>query len=440
MAEPQILYRAEHQDIDPPAEPVKVALIGAGNRASIVYAPQIPMLEPWIDVVAVCDPVKENCDAYAERIGAQPVYDIRELVRSCPMEAAIVVTPVPSHHSISVYLSSHGIHNHIETTWASTVTQARQMIDTAAAHNVIVRVGENFLRFPIDRFAQTVRDCEYVGPVGRIFSYADHTGYHNNSRWIAFAGSAPQWVQSFSHSMAHPAFYSMAHRRHDHEELKLRMFGFDDDFVVVDIGSGHVKGHLGRHPRPGYTEWHGTRGTLINRADGHGWGQGETVELRRLSDEFLAPAQEAAGLSYGGGHADQITPVQTEITAERWARTFADTPDGRIEYVNRIRAASEGGKAHLRIWYGTALVDHVIDFALAVRSRRTSEFTEHDALASQMMEIAAVESARQGGRRIDLPLTEDMETDARELAAVREQFNVDPMDVDAMLDISYPRP
>ena len=91
------------------------------------------------------------------------------------MEAALVVTPIPSHHSISVYLSSHGIHNMCETTWCSTIGQAQDMIQTAGKNNVIVRVAENFFRVSIDRFAQKLRDSEYIGRIHRIFSYNEMT-------------------------------------------------------------------------------------------------------------------------------------------------------------------------------------------------------------------------------------------------------------------------
>ena len=43
-----------------PKEPVKTALIGAGSRASRAYGPLFDVLTPWIDVVAVCDPVKRT--------------------------------------------------------------------------------------------------------------------------------------------------------------------------------------------------------------------------------------------------------------------------------------------------------------------------------------------------------------------------------------------
>jgi len=423
-----------------PEQPLRVALIGCGQRSQTIYAPLFPSLAPWLKLVAVCDPVQPNAAKLAGQFGVPAYLDLRALVQDRPMEAALVVTPPESHHSISVFLSTHGIHNLVETLWASMFCQTQEMVRVAREHRVITRVAENFFRMPIDRFAQTVRDHGYLGRIGRIVSYADHTGYHNNSRWIAFARAHPSAVQCIEHAVDHPAFYSMPQRRHTTETLKARFFFFPDNFLVTDIGSGHAKGHLGRHPRPGYTEWQGERGTLVHRAGvSAGWGD-ERTELRRCSDAKLAPAQEAAGNLWGGGVADVITTVVHERDGQCWVANYADTPQGRIEYRNPLRVDPRTGQVNGRDWYGTAVMDHVVDFVLAVRGLRPSEFTDEDALQSEMMEIGARESALEQGRRIALPLTGNLESDAIIRANQQQQYGVDPLDVEAMLAISFPRP
>jgi predicted dehydrogenase len=423
-----------------PSAPLRIAIIGAGNRSQTIYLPILASLKPWVEVVAVCDPVQEHCQTLASLLGVPTFFDIRELVKTMPVEAAIIVTPVESHHAISVYLSSHGIHNLVETSWASMVCQTQEMITVARKHAVVIRVAENFFRFPIDRFAQVVKSSGYLGSIGRIFSYADHTGYHNNSRWIVFAGAHPEWVQCVEHSMPHPAYYSMPQRRHEKEILNARFFGFRDGFMVVDNGSGHVKGHLGRHPRPGYTEWQGERGTLVHRSGvSSGWG-GEQTELRYVSDARLAPAQESSGELLGGGVADVITPVVQDIANEVWFGSHADTPSGCIAYESPLRTFARMGKVNNTEWYGVAVMDHVVDFALAVRGIRPSEFTDEDALMSEMMEVGARESALNEGKRVRLPVTGDLEADAITRQNLRKKYGVDPLDVEAMLSISYPRP
>ncbi|MEZ4621665.1 MAG: Gfo/Idh/MocA family oxidoreductase [Caldilineaceae bacterium] len=82
-------------------------------------------------IVAVCDPVKENADAMAERLDIDAFYSIRELVNARPMEAAIIVAPIDIHHAVSCYLMSHGIHCHVETSMTNLLEQAQEMVATA---------------------------------------------------------------------------------------------------------------------------------------------------------------------------------------------------------------------------------------------------------------------------------------------------------------------
>ena len=173
-------------------EPVRAALIGAGNRSSSAYAPLLPEVKPWIEVGAICDPVDEHRDRMATALGVPGYADIHHLIRDRPMEAAVIVTPVPSHYAINMFLLDHGIHCHTETSWCSLLVQAHNMIARAAGKGLQIRVGENFFRYPVDRFAQTVRDSGYLGDIERVVTYDSHTGYHNNSRWTVLFGDHPE--------------------------------------------------------------------------------------------------------------------------------------------------------------------------------------------------------------------------------------------------------
>ena len=104
--------------------PIDIALIGTGNRSQTTYAPLFDFLRPWVRLVAVCDPVKENADRYADRMDVHAFYSLADLVKARPMEAALVVAPVDIHHAISCYLMSHGIHCHVETSMSSLLVQA----------------------------------------------------------------------------------------------------------------------------------------------------------------------------------------------------------------------------------------------------------------------------------------------------------------------------
>jgi hypothetical protein len=59
---------------------------------------------------------------------------------------------------------------------------------------------------------------------------------------------------------------------------------------------------------------------------------------------------------------------------------------------------------------------------------------------AMMMEVAARESVLRDGARVSLPLSGDLETEQQMRAEMVEQYGVDPLDIEGMLSVSYPRP
>ena len=406
-------------------EPLSVALVGTGNRSRQVYRPLFEALKPWMKLVAVCDPVRESTDSFAETAGVPAFYDLKELVRARPMEAALVVTPVPSHHSIAVYLLSHGIPVNVETSMSSLLVQAHEMVAVARDNNTILRVGENFFRFPFDSIMGLIADDGFVGPIERLTCWHDHTGYHNNSRWISFFGSHPVAVQAIHHTMAATPHYQLPHRYYETETYRAHFFWFPDGALVIDH-SGNMKSMLGRYPRPGYTELAGARGSIVQQATQRGVGK---AEVRYCTDESLRN---------GAGIADRVFPIEHVTDGDNWLSSHVDLPTGRVEYINDHRPGRTAYNS--REYYGAAVMGHLVDFAATVRGVRSSEYTDQDALMAMMMEVATRESAINRGVRLELPLSGDLESEALLRAEQEQEYGVDPLDIEGMMSIKYPQP
>lgn len=99
----------------------------------------------------------------------------------------------------------------------STLIQAQQMVQTAEENGVILRIAENFFRFPFDRISKAIADTGFIGPIKRVSCFHDHTGYHNNSRWIMFYGDYPEYAQAIYHTMPTEGHYEAPHRYHTSE-------------------------------------------------------------------------------------------------------------------------------------------------------------------------------------------------------------------------------
>jgi hypothetical protein len=61
-------------------------------------------------------------------------------------------------------------------------------------------------------------------------------------------------------------------------------------------------------------------------------------------------------------------------------------------------------------------------------------------MMSLMMDVGARESVLNDGKRIPLPPEGDIQADQMTRENLRQQLGVDPMDVEGMLAISYPKP
>ncbi len=416
------------------SEKLKVAIIGSGNRTRKVYTPLFDSLKDEIEIIAVCDPNKESCEEYAQRLGVKPYTSLKRLINDQIINAALVICPIDIHYAVSIYLSENKIHHLVETSMCSTIQQGKLMVEKAKENNVVMRIAENFFRFPFDRIAKEIKKTNFIGESKRIVCYHDHTGYHNNSRWTYFFDEYPVSVQCIDHTMVTMPHNSMAHRHHTTENFTSRFFWFPENKLVVDQAA-NIKGMLGRTGRPGITSIEGTRGTISRWTTRNWFGDGE---VRYCSDKSLMD----------GAIADEIYPIINEAENNCWTSTYVDLPTGKITYTNTnyhhseesVKYTSPGTKNIIRDYYGSALRSAITDFTGAIKGHVKSEFTGEDALMSMMMESGAKESALNQGKIIKLPIETELEVDKKQLIELEKKNGINPMDIEQIIDQSIARP
>ena len=404
-------------------ERLRVALIGTGNRSKTTYRPLFDFLKPWVEMVAVCDPVVESADEFAESLGVPAFYDLKELVKARPMEAAFVVSPIPSHHSICCYLLSHGIHVNVETSMCNLLIQGQEMVQAARDHNTILRIAENFFRFPFDRMMKLIADDDFIGPVKRLTCWHDHTGYHNNSRWIRFSARIPPRRKR----------YPMSCRQRD--TISWRIAITNRKSTARTFSGSLMRRWSLTMPAISKVCWGAIRGR-----DTRNW-QGRAAQSCRKPEKAgtasakcaIAPTMRCKWRTSRPG-----LPHRASRRRRDWLSSHVDFPTGRIEYGNPFRLGANA--YHRRNYYSAAVISHIVDFAETVRGMRESEYSDADALMAMMMDVATRESAIQQGKRLSLPLAGELESEVQLRAALRHEYGVDPLDIEGMLGISYPRP
>ncbi|HEY0682124.1 MAG TPA: Gfo/Idh/MocA family oxidoreductase [Steroidobacter sp.] len=117
--------------------PLRTAVIGVGYLGRF-HAQKYAQI-PGSKLVAVVDANVEACAKVAAELGVRAVHDYRELFGA--VDAVSVAVPTPLHHKIGCELLRQGIDVLIEKPIATTVAEARELVELARTYERILQVG-----------------------------------------------------------------------------------------------------------------------------------------------------------------------------------------------------------------------------------------------------------------------------------------------------------
>jgi predicted dehydrogenase len=116
---------------------IRAAVIGVGYLGRF-HAQKYAQLA-GCELVAVADERPETREQVAAEVGTRALADHRELLGA--VDAVSVVTPTPAHFGIAREFLSAGAHVLVEKPITETATEARELIELAAARGLVLQVG-----------------------------------------------------------------------------------------------------------------------------------------------------------------------------------------------------------------------------------------------------------------------------------------------------------
>lgn len=125
---------------------IRFGVIGAG-RIGTFHTRTLSTLSE-VELVGVCDNNFERATALAKEYNCKPYSDYKEMLKD--IEAVIVAAPTPLHHEIGMYCLNQKKHTLLEKPIASTMEQARELVEAAKQNNVLLQIGH------IERFNPAV--------------------------------------------------------------------------------------------------------------------------------------------------------------------------------------------------------------------------------------------------------------------------------------------
>lgn len=119
----------------------KLAFIGCGGFATGSIFPQIHLV-PQIDLVAVCDLVKEKAERNARNFGARRVYtDMHEMLDKEELDGVFAIGPAPQQYELAPEVLKRGLPVYVEKPSANVSSQARELAELAEANGTWGQVG-----------------------------------------------------------------------------------------------------------------------------------------------------------------------------------------------------------------------------------------------------------------------------------------------------------
>lgn len=164
---------------------VQIAIIGCGGMANghLNAYLTIHQTEPGkVELVAMCDEVKERADGFANRVqevtGKKPAVfdDTDTMLAKADLDGVDICTSHAHHHINAIKCLNSGVNVMVEKPMGVTVKASHAIIAAAKANNKIAATAENIRRMPSRRTAEwLMNEKQMLGDL-RMFS-AQHASY-----------------------------------------------------------------------------------------------------------------------------------------------------------------------------------------------------------------------------------------------------------------------
>lgn len=158
---------------------IKIGIIGAGKIVRVRHLPET-MMNPHAEVVAICDVVEARAKEMAQEYDCKAYFDYRQLILDPEIDAVIVAATNTTHAEMTIAALKAGKHVLCEKPMATTLEEARNMLDAAKASGKQLMIAHNQRLEPAHIKA---REIIQSGKLGRILSFTAIFGHPGSEHW-----------------------------------------------------------------------------------------------------------------------------------------------------------------------------------------------------------------------------------------------------------------
>lgn len=367
-------------------EPVRVAIIGTGERSAYLYGPLLRAL-PDIHLVGLWGRSEDSARRMGQQLSIPWYTDLDRLIARQQPQIGVVSVAYAANGQAGLLAVEHGLHVLLETPIAHKLSEADAIIEAAKRNNVKIEIAEQFHRRPLEQIKLKLIASGIFGRVHSSFNdFAGH-GYHGVSVMRSYLGfdTKPVRVTGLVREFPLAAHYSRIRDTYGPRD-ETQEHGLIE-FENGQIGVFHWTNVAYDSP----LRWWRSSRFLAEQGMGITVGVGLDVE-ERLS--LLAP----------GGEAPQFITVE-----RRWERVDGGTLIAMIAHTgdpDQPIVRWDNPFASMGQWHDDEIgvAGCIMSLVEAVKQDTEPSYGAQQGRLDQELIIAIRQSSASGGQPVTLPL------------------------------------
>ena len=168
-------------------EPLRIAFLGAGQRASYLYSRLIAEMDD-VELVGVWSRTESSAKAFAEKLDLPWFIDMERLKRETGASGGIVCVSYGANGQVGLQAVQSGLHILTETPIAHDLRDADEIIRVADRDGLRVEVAEQFHRRPDEQIKLALITAGVFGRIHSSFNDVVGHGYHGVSVMRSYLG------------------------------------------------------------------------------------------------------------------------------------------------------------------------------------------------------------------------------------------------------------
>lgn len=154
----------------PPSLPLRILQVGLGGWGRS-WAAELKKHPTLLSTVGYVDVVPEMLKLLSADVETDPSLcfaSLTEAIAATDAEAVLVTTALPGHAAVAIEALSAGKHVLVEKPIAATLSDAEQMVETAAASDRLLMVSQNYRFYPAAQTVSRLVREKALGDIGSV--------------------------------------------------------------------------------------------------------------------------------------------------------------------------------------------------------------------------------------------------------------------------------